>query len=50
LAAMFAYIQMTDIDSIFNFDQTVILALITGGFIVFIILLLSMFLKRSDFN
>ncbi|WNY28518.1 hypothetical protein MmiEs2_07090 [Methanimicrococcus stummii] len=50
LVAMFVYIQITDIDSIFNFDQTVILALITGGFVVAIILLLSMFLKRTNFN
>lgn len=50
LVAMFVYIQITDIDSIFNFDQTVILALITGGFIVFIVLLLSMFLKRTNAN
>ncbi|MBZ3935956.1 DUF7524 family protein [Methanimicrococcus blatticola] len=50
LVAMFVYIQITDINSIFNFDQTVILALITGGFIVFIVLLLSMFLKRTNAN
>ncbi len=50
LVAMFVYIQITDIDSIFNFDQTVILALITAGFIIFIVLLLSMFLKRTNFN
>ncbi|WNY22978.1 hypothetical protein MmiHf6_02720 [Methanimicrococcus hongohii] len=50
LVAMFAYIQITDIDSIFNFDQTIILALITIGFIVAIVLLLSMFLKRTNFD
>lgn len=48
LAAMFVYIQITDIDSLFNFDETVILALITGGFVVFIVLLLTMFLKRTN--
>jgi len=50
LAALFLYIQITDIESIFNFDETVILALITVGFVVFIILLLTMFLKRTGFN
>ncbi|MDV0445010.1 hypothetical protein MmiAt1_05620 [Methanimicrococcus sp. At1] len=50
LVAMFVYIQITDIESIFNFDETIILALITGGFIVAIILLLSMFLKRTNFS
>jgi len=48
LGALFRYIQATDIDSIFNFDQSVILALLTVGFVVFIILLLTMFLKRTN--
>ncbi|MDL2260916.1 hypothetical protein LJC08_01535 [Methanimicrococcus sp. OttesenSCG-928-J09] len=48
LVAMFVYIQITDINSIFNFDQTIILALITIGFVIFIVLLLSMFLKRTN--
>lgn len=50
LAAMFLYIQITDIGSIFSFDQTTITALLTIGFVVFIILLLSMFLKRTNFG
>lgn len=48
LVAMFVYIRITDINSIFNFDETIILTLITIGFIVFIVLLLSMFLKRTN--
>lgn len=47
LVAMLVYIQITNTDSLFNFDQTVILSLITIGFVVFVILLLSMFLKRT---
>jgi len=47
LAALFFYIQVTNIDSIFNFDQTLLLALIAAGLIIFIVLLLFMFFKRS---
>ena len=50
LAALFLYIKYTNIESVFNFDETIILALITVGFIGFIILLLTMFLKRTNFN
>ncbi|MDR2944552.1 MAG: hypothetical protein LBU81_05675 [Methanosarcinales archaeon] len=50
LIAMFYYIQTTEINSIFSFDPTVILALLTFGFVIFIVLLLSMFLKRTKGN
>jgi hypothetical protein len=47
LISLFFFIQMTNIDSIFNFDQTLLLALIAAGFVIFIILLLFMFFKRT---
>ena len=47
LIAVFIYIQFSDVGTLFNFDQTFLLALIGLGFIVFILLLLSMFLKRA---
>ena len=47
LIALFIFIQVTNIDSIFNFDQTLLLALIAAGFVIFIVLLLFMFFKRT---
>jgi hypothetical protein len=47
LIAVFIYIQFSDVESLFNFDQTFLLALIGVGFVIFILLLLSMFLKRT---
>jgi hypothetical protein len=47
LVALFVFIQVTDIDSIFNFDQTLLLALIAVGCVIFIVLLLFMFFKRN---
>ena len=47
LIAVFIYIQFSDVGTLFNFDQTFLLALIGLGFIIFILLLLSMFLKRA---
>jgi len=47
LIAVFIYIQFSEIETLFNFDQTFLLALIGIGFIIFILLLLSMFLKRT---
>jgi len=47
LIAVFIYIQFSDVGTLFDFDQTFLLALIGVGFIIFILLLLSMFLKRT---
>lgn len=48
LLAVFVFIQFAELDSVFPFDQTFLLALIAVGFIIFLVLLLSMFMRRSD--
>ena len=48
LLALFVFIQFADLDSIFPFDQTFLLVLIAVGFIIFLVLILSMFLRRSE--
>ncbi|MCL2550063.1 MAG: hypothetical protein FWE78_03935 [Methanimicrococcus sp.] len=48
LLALFVFIQFADLDSIFPFDQTFLLVLIALGFIIFLVLVLSLFLRRSD--
>jgi len=48
LIAVFIYIQFSDVGTMFDFDQTFLLALIGVGFIIFIILLLTMFLRRTE--
>jgi hypothetical protein len=47
LASMFTYIQFTETDSVFSLSQEMILALMVVSFVIFIIILLSMFLKRT---
>ncbi|MDV0447070.1 hypothetical protein MsAg5_09440 [Methanosarcinaceae archaeon Ag5] len=46
LAFLFVYIWYTDIDSIFNFDQTFLLAIILIGFMVFVVFLIAVFFKN----
>lgn len=48
LLALFVFIQFADLESIFPFDHTFLLALIAVGFIIFLVLLLSLFLRRSE--
>ena len=50
LIAVFIYIQFSEVETLFNFDQNFLLALIGIGFVIFILLLLSMFLKRTADN
>ena len=47
LVSMFSYIQFSEANSVFNLGQEMILALIIVSFVIFIIILLSMFLKRT---
>ena len=47
LVSMFSYIQFSEADSVLSLGQEMILALIIVSFVIFIIILLSMFLKRS---
>ncbi|WNY24774.1 hypothetical protein [Methanolapillus millepedarum] len=46
LAFLFVYIWYTDIESIFNFDQTFLLAVILIGFMVFVVFLIAVFFKN----
>ncbi|WNY26928.1 hypothetical protein [Methanolapillus ohkumae] len=48
LAFLFFYIWYTDIESIFNFDQTFLLAIILIGFMVFVVLLIAVFFKTPQ--
>ncbi|MCL2863176.1 MAG: hypothetical protein FWE54_03675 [Methanimicrococcus sp.] len=48
LLALFVFIQFAELEAVFPFDQTFLLALIAVGFIIFLVLLLSLFLRRMD--